>query len=52
MVLYPLLDSLSTRGKELVVQSRQEHQYTKEMLEKLLAIDNDPALFEHRPWTP
>jgi len=46
IVLYPMLDGLGERGKDLATQSRQEHQHVKEMLEKLLGIDNDPALFE------
>ncbi|OAE26162.1 hypothetical protein AXG93_903s1230 [Marchantia polymorpha subsp. ruderalis] len=47
LILYPMMDLLGDRGKELADQSREDHHRTKEILAELQTI-SDPSLFEKR----
>ncbi|KAG6554122.1 hypothetical protein Mapa_004038 [Marchantia paleacea] len=47
LILYPMMDLLGDRGKELADQSREDHHRTKEILATLQSI-SDPSLFDKR----
>ncbi|KAG0576164.1 hypothetical protein KC19_5G060200 [Ceratodon purpureus] len=47
LVLYPTLESLGQKGKDLANQSRTDHQVTKDFLEELQRT-TDPDAFEQR----